>query len=91
MKIILFGIWMTCSADAVTTHIGLNQGAREVVMPSQNPFILDSIGVSEAAVSSLGIVWLNKHKHPKAARILGWSIIAARGFVVYHNINELRK
>jgi hypothetical protein len=91
MKVMLFGIWMTFGADAASTHIALKNGATEIVMPSQNPFVLDGIAIAEASSSSYGLIWLDKHKHPKTARILGWTLIAVRGSIVVSNIEQMRK
>lgn len=90
MKLIILLINLTYGADAATTTYGIKHGATEVLMPTQNVFTLDSIAAGESIATSLGLVKLNKN-HPKAARVLGWSLIAARGFVVYHNMNEVRK
>ena len=91
MKIILFGIWLTCGFDAASTHYALtHRAALEVVMPTQNPYAIDGIVAGEAALTSLGLYHLN-HNHPKLTRIAGWSMIALRGAVVVHNVEQLRK
>ena len=90
MKLMLLFVNLTFGADAATTSYGLKHNASEVMIPSQNVLVLDAIASGEAVSASLGLVKLNK-THPKTARILGWSLIAARGFVVIHNVNELRK
>ena len=91
MKTILFGIWLTCGSDAATTHYALTQrNAKEVVMPTQNPYAIDGIVAGEAALTSLGLYHLNR-KHPSIARVVGWSMIALRGAVVVHNVEQLRK
>jgi hypothetical protein len=81
---------LTFGADATTTHYALKHNGTEVIIPSQNPFVVDSFVGAESLSTSIMLVKLNKN-HPKAAKLIGWSIIGARGFVVYHNINELRK
>lgn len=91
MKTLLFGVWLTLGADASTTHYALaTQQGTEVVIPSQNPYVIDAIVVGEATAATLELQ-LHKHRHPKVAKILGWTIIGIRAAVVVHNITELRK
>jgi hypothetical protein len=90
MKIMLIVLNLTFGADATTTHYALKHNGTEVIIPSQNPFIIDGAVAAESLSTSLMLAKLNKN-HPKAAKLIGWSIIGARGFVVYHNVNELRK
>ncbi len=91
MKSILLGIWLTFGTDAASTHYALTQrNAKEVVIPTQNPFAIDAIVLGEAGLASFGLNRLN-HDHPKLTKIVGWSIIGMRSFVVTRNIMELRK
>jgi hypothetical protein len=91
MKTILLGVWLSFGSDAAATHYAITQrAAREVLIPTQSPWALDGIVAGEAALTSLGLYHLN-HNHPKAAKLIGWSIIGLRSVVVYHNVNELRK
>jgi hypothetical protein len=90
MKIMLIVLNLTFGADATTTHYALKHNGTEVIIPSQNPFIVDGFVGAESFSTSIMLNKLGKN-HPKAAKLIGWSIIGARGFVVYHNINELRK
>jgi 3-polyprenyl-4-hydroxybenzoate decarboxylase len=90
MKIMLIVLNLTFGADATTTHYALKHNGTEVIIPSQNPFVVDGAVAAESLSTSLMLIKINKN-HPKAAKLIGWSIIGARGFVVAHNINELRK
>jgi hypothetical protein len=90
MKILLFGVWLTFSGDAATTHYALTHGGKEIVMPTQKPWVIDATVGAEAALSTTGILWLDKN-HPKAAKVIGWSMVAVRGAVVVHNVEQLRK
>ncbi len=90
MKLMLLFVNLTFGADVATTSYGLKHNASEALIPSQNIYILDGIAASEGLSVSLALIKLNKN-HPKASKVLGWSLIAARGFIVAHNVNELRK
>jgi hypothetical protein len=90
MKILLFGIWLSYGSDAATTSYALKHGGREVLIPTQNAYIIDSVVAGEGILSTRGLMKLNK-THPRAAKILGIGMIAARSFVVYSNVNQLRK
>jgi hypothetical protein len=90
MKILLFGVWLSFGSDAATTHYALNHGGREVLIPTQNAYVIDAVAAGEALFASRALNKLNK-THPKAAKILGIGMIAARSFVVYSNVNQLRK
>jgi len=90
---ILLGAWLSaCSADATTTHIALNHGAREVLL-TQNPWINDGI-VAGVALSGVGINHvLRREGHPRMAIVTMLAITAMRSAVAIHNarvIGELR-
>ena len=90
MKTILLGIYLTFGADAATTQYALNHGGREVLIPSQNVYVIDGVVAGEAFMTSKALSKFNK-EHPKAAKIVGIGMIAVRSFVVYHNVEQLRK
>jgi hypothetical protein len=90
MKIILFGVWLSFGADAATTTYALNHGGREVLIPSQNIYVIDSVVSGEAWLTMKGLSRLNS-KHPLAAKVLGVGMIGLRSAIVYHNVNQLRK
>lgn len=89
MKIILFGVWLTYGSDALSTNYALKHGGREVLIPSQNALVIDSVIGSEAALTTVGLKKFEIN-HPTASKILGVALVAMRGFIVYHNINQLR-
>ena len=92
MKPILLALNLLCSADAATTHYAIHKGlAHEVVWPSQNPYVLDSIAAAEAGATSATTLWLDRRHHPKMARIVGWTAIGIRGAIVVSNFHQIRK
>ena len=91
MKILLFGMWLTLSGDASTTTYGINHRlVVEALIPSQNVYVIDGILAAEGGGMTAGLLRLNR-EHPKAAKIIGWSIVAMRAYVVEHNVEQLRK
>ena len=91
MKILLFGIWLSLSADASTTTYGINHRlVREALIPSQNVYVINSVIASEGVLTTKGLMKLNE-KHPVMAKVLGVGMIAARSFVIFNNVEQLRK
>ena len=90
MKILLFGVWLSLSGDATSTTIAIHRGAKEALIPSQNVYVIDGIIAAEGGGMTAGLLRLNR-EHPKAAKIIGWSIVAMRAYVVEHNVEQLRK
>lgn len=90
MKPLLLVLNLTLGADAATTHYALTHGAHELVL-SQRPLITDAIVAGQAVGTSLALAWLDRRKHPKAARIVGWSFVAVRGAVVVSNLRQVGK
>ena len=90
MRTILLGIWLSYGADAATTNYALNRGGREILIPSQNVYVINGVVAGEAYLSSHSLSKFSK-KHPKAAKLVGIGMIAVRSFVVYHNVEQLRK
>ena len=90
MKILLISLWLTLGSDAASTTYGINKGlVREVLIPSQNVYVIDGVLTTEASGITAGLLKLN-HNHPLIAKITGVSLIAVRGYVVYHNVEQLR-
>lgn len=77
------------TGDAVTTHLARARGARELNPLGRGPLWLDD-GIK--AVQTVGVLWL-LHRlsggHPRAARVLEWSINAGMGVVVGSNLRQL--
>lgn len=90
MKELLFALNAVLAADAASTHAVLARGGREVMMPSQNPYVIHGLVAGQA----VGLTWglrQAERSHPKGARIVGWTIVALRAAVVVHNVNQLRR
>lgn len=92
MKPLLITLNLLTAVDAGMTHHAIvNRGFVEIGMPFQNPYVLEGFGAGVTISESIMINTLNKRNHKKAARIIVWSLIAARSAVIIHNVNELRK
>jgi len=91
MKPLLLALNLVCGGDAVTTHVALAHGAAEVLLPSQRPWMTTMMIAGESAGMSLGLSWLDRRHHPKAARVLGWTVVGIRGAVVLSNLRQLAK
>lgn len=76
--------------DGVTTHQALARGGREVLIPSQNEVVIQSVLAAQAVGFDWALGKLGK-QHPTAARNLRIVLIASRAVVVASNINQLRK
>ncbi len=90
MKPLLIVYALISGADATTTHVARIQGAREAWLPSQNVWVLDGIIAGHTAASAWGLVALNA-RHPRLAKIIGWSVVGVKVGVVAHNARELRQ
>ena len=88
MRPLLLTYALLCGADAASTHVMLNRGGQELWLPTQNPWAIDAIVGGQAVAAGLMLSWLDKHEHPKAARIIGWSIVGVRAVVVAHNLGQ---
>ena len=91
MKPLILTFWVLCGADAGTTHYALKHGAVEVVLPAQNPFVVDGIITGEAIAGSWVLHSLNRRGHARLARVVGWTLVGIRAYAVVHNVHELRK
>ena len=90
MTHLLLTLNILMGADATTTHVMLNRGGREVLLPTQNPWAINGIVAGEATAMTFGLTTLSK-EHPKLAKTLTWTLIGVRGAIVAHNVRELRK
>ena len=78
------------AADAATTHVALSKGAVEVVLPTQNPFMIDGIVAGQAVAGYMLINHLYKD-HPKLAIAIAVGVTAAHGYAALHNIHVTRQ
>ena len=90
MKAIILAYILLSGADAATTTIALKHGGREVLLPTQNPALIDALTAGQAASVSLALVRLHR-THPKLAVGMGLLSVGIRGFVVTHNVGQLGK
>ncbi len=91
MKIILVGIWLTLGSDAASTTYGINHRmVKEVLIPSQNVYVIDGVVAAEGVGITTGLNQLNKN-HPKLAKIVGVGLIVVRSTIVMNNVEQLRK
>ena len=90
MKPLILTWVLMCGADAATTSAILNGGGREMVLPTQNPWVASAIIGGQATV---GAITLSKLaiRHPKLARWVGWTIVGIRATAVVYNSNQLSK
>lgn len=90
MKPLILTFVLSCGADAALTHRGLATGTqRELLLPSQHPYATDAMIAAQAAGGSWALLWLDRHKHPKAARIVGWTLTGLRLGAVAWGLHQL--
>lgn len=85
MKGLILSWWLLCGGDAATTHYVLKTGGREVMLPTQNPYVIDGWVAAQAHAGSK----LFGPKHTKTSVGIGIGLMAWRGFVVAHNTREI--
>lgn len=90
MKTMLVVLALSHGADLGSTLVGLKHGAHEIVLPTQSPVAISVIVGAELGVESYGLLKLSR-EHPRAAKVIGWSIVGFRTTIAIHNVNQLRK
>jgi len=90
VKVLLLAYLLSSGADAITTHYALNHGGREVMWPTQNPWLIDGLTAGQAAATTELVSKLHR-SHPRLAITMGVISVAIRGAVVVSNIHQLRK
>jgi hypothetical protein len=88
MKTLLIVWGLTCTGDPLTTHQILTHGGREVWLPTQNPSAATAISGGTCVAGMVGISGLARD-HPKAAKIIGWSLVGLRGSIVASNTMQI--
>lgn len=90
MKPLILAIALSFGADAATTHVGLASGrARETLLPTQNPYVIDAIIAGEVIEARWSLGKMHEH-HPKLALTIGWIAVGLRATVAVHNGLALR-
>lgn len=86
---LLAGFLSVQAADATSTAIALDRGAREVMLTQSTP-----LNTTLIAGSAAGQIWmlkkLEKKGHPKLAKWLMVSFTIAKAAVVAHNVRVIR-
>ena len=91
MKELLLTLTMMNASDAASTHVALNRvGGREISLPTQNPYVIDSLIAADTASEVLLLKRLHQ-RHPKLAKGFALTAIVIRSGIVVHNVYELRK
>jgi hypothetical protein len=85
VKPLILSWWLLCGADAGTTHYVLKTGGVEVMLPTQNPYVIDGWIASQAYAGAK----LFGPKRTKTTTAIGIGLMAWRGFVVAHNAREI--
>jgi hypothetical protein len=89
-----FLLWLNVAiaGDAASTHAVLAHGGREagIFRFTQNPWVLDGLQGGVAASETLGLRKL-RVDHPKAARVLGWTLVGLKAYGDYENLRVLRR
>lgn len=84
------GLYATFAADAATSHYNLTHGGTEALIPSQNPRVVSAVIVGEAVALHWALRSVAK-TNPKAAKRIGWAVIASRAVIVGWNYSQIRK
>lgn len=90
MKALLIVWGLTCGGDAGTTAYILRTGGVETWLPTQNPAIAATVAGGTCVAGIPGIERLSK-VHPRAAKIIGWSVVTLRASIVAHNAEQIYK
>jgi len=87
---LLAGFIAAMSADAGTTHYGLAKyGCCEVVLPTQNPWVVDGIEAGEITAGIWAFKRLYKHNRKMAVILLVGATIAHSAATV-NNVYQLQ-
>jgi|KBSMisStaDraftv2_1062788.scaffolds.fasta_scaffold374837_2 hypothetical protein len=89
MKPLLLSWWVLCGADAATTHHIVTTGGREVILPTQNPYAIDGVLLTQAFAADHALRNVAR-THPRLAIGLGVGLVAVRGFAVAHNLRQIQ-
>lgn len=88
MKPLMLSWWLLCGADAATTHHVLTTGGQEMLLPSQNPYVVDGMVLAQAAMGAYANRELRK-THPKIAMGVMIGMVAFRAFAVTNNTYQI--
>lgn len=89
MKGLLLTLTLLNAGDSATTHAALSIGAREL-NPIQHALVLDAAHGLET-VALWQVAPKAEQQHPALTKAVVIGLIAWKGFVVAHNVNELRR
>ena len=87
---LMLAAWLAgTTADAASTHLALDRGAREVVL-SQSPVVNDVIVVGAEGVGGALLLARLHRTHPKLATVFGIAAGAGRTAIAYRNFQAAR-
>lgn len=91
LKVVSWALRGIVVADAISTHVAIvHYGARETIIPSQKPWIIDGVLGAQVYSGPKVIRALDELDHPKLARVLGWSCVALHAMAVANNVRQMR-
>lgn len=91
MKTLLLTWVLVCGGDAGLTSYALTHGGQELMLPSQDPRVVSVMVGGQAAVGALAIHQLDRQGHSRWARIVGWTLVVARGAAISWNVAQIAK
>lgn len=89
MRPVIVGVYASIAADAISTHVGLGRGAREVELPTQNRAVIDAVLAAEMIGIGRSLRVLSM-QHPRLAKGLGVVLIGVRSAIVLNNVRVIR-
>lgn len=91
LKVVSWALRGVVVADAISTHVAIvRYGARETIIPSQKPWIIDGVLGAQAYFGTKNLSTLDALDHPKLARVIGWTCVALHAVAVANNVRQMR-
>lgn len=91
LKVMNWALRSVVAVDVISTHIALTHyGARETIIPSQKPWIIDAALGAQAYTGPKSLRVLDELDHPKLARAIGWTCVALHAVAVVNNVRQMR-
>lgn len=88
---LLLSGWLgSVGLDAGSTHVALTRGARELIMPTQNPWVIDAV-YSGAGVSTAYTLTRWHKTHPNWVKVYLISGIVLHSWATVHNVRVARR
>jgi hypothetical protein len=90
VKGLLIAFNILCGGDSASTHVFINRGIREAVLPTQNPYAIHGIMAAKATGVSLASEFVKKRGNKKIAAAILIAGIVVEGYAVQHNVRAMR-